>query len=245
MKNTSLWLVILSLLIVSCTNDSIDDTERIESKVGNKKSGKLTRTMQNLSPENSANAYDIAGKLHNDILEIYLTGNYQYATITEVNQQIESIVAANTNLVALNLDGNSAVNLEEINEIITNPQSKLEGAIANSSMTSIAKLSLSNFMNTITTLENEGYEFLYQTIVSYESSVLTDPQFTSEDKRIILTTSSVVRHSLYFEKERKDKEWDSSVGNRAGGISGALENSSTAVTRSLVTGILINNLLAD
>ena len=53
MKNTSLWLVILSLLIVSCTNDSIDDTERIESKVGNKKSGKLTRTMQNLSPENS------------------------------------------------------------------------------------------------------------------------------------------------------------------------------------------------
>ena len=120
-----------------------------------------------------------------------MTGNYQYATITEVNQQIESIVAANTNLVALNLDGNSAVNLEEINEIITNPQSKLEGAIANSSMTSIAKLSLSNFMNTITTLENEGYEFLYQTIVSYESSVLTDPQFTSEDKRIILTTSSV------------------------------------------------------
>lgn len=245
MKNTSLWLVILTLLIVSCTNDSIDYTERIESKLSNEKSGKLTRTMQNLSPENSENAYDFAGKLHNDILEIYLPGNYQYTTIAEVNQQIESIVATNTNLLALNLDGNSTVNLEEIYEIITNPQSKLEGAIANSSLTSIAKLSLSNFMNTITTLENEEYESLYQTIVSYESSVMTDSQFTNEDKRIILTTSSVVRYSLYFAKERKDKDWDSSVGNRAGGVSGALENSSAAVTRSLVTGILINNLLAD
>ncbi|MBU0941519.1 MAG: hypothetical protein KKD36_08815 [Bacteroidetes bacterium] len=244
MKNTSLWLVILPLLIVSCTNDSINDTERIENKVANKKSGKLNRTMQNLSPENSANEYDIAGKLHNDILEIYLTDNYQYTTIAEVNQRIKSIVAANTSLSALNLDANSAVDLEEINEIITNPQSKLQGTIANSSLTTIAKLSLSNFMNTVTTLENEEYESIYQTIVSYESYVITDPQFTSEDKRIILTTSSLVRYSLYFAKERKDKDWDSSVGNRAGAIVGALENSSTAVTRSLVTGILTNNLIA-
>jgi hypothetical protein len=244
MKNTSLWLVILPLLIVSCTSDSFNDTERIENKVGNEKSGKLNRTMRNLSPENSANAFDIAGKLHNDILEIYLAGNYHYATIAEVNQQIENIVAANTNLSAFNLDGNSAVDLDQINEIITNPQSKLEDVIANSSMTSIAKLSFFNFMNTVTTLEREEYESIYQTIVSYESSVMIDPQFTSEDKRIILTTSSVVRYSLYFAKDRKDKDWDSSVGNRAGGISGALENSSTAVTRSLVTGILINNLSA-
>ena len=245
MKNTSLWLVILTLLIVSCTNENIYETERIESKVAIMKSGKLTLTMKNLSPENSANEYDLAGKLHNDILEIYLTGNYQYTTVAEIKQQIESIVIANTSLSTLNLDANSAVDLEEISEIITNPQSKLESVITNSSMASIAKLSLSNFMHTITTFENEGYEFLYQTIVSYESSVMNDPKFTSEDKRIILTTSSVVRHSLYFEKERKDKDWDSSVGNRAGGISGALENSSTAVTRALITGILINNLLAD
>ena len=245
MKNTSLWLVILTLLIVSCTNESIYETERIESKVASMKSGKLTLTMKNLSPENSANEYDLAGKLHNDILEIYLTGNYQYTTVAEIKQQIDSIFIANTSLSTLNLDANSAVDFEEISEIITNPQSKLASVITNSSMASIAKLSLSNFMNTITTFENEGYEFLYQTIVSYESSVMNDPKFTSEDKRIILTTSSVVRHSLYFEKERKDKDWDSSVGNRAGGISGALENSSTAVTRALITGILINNLLAD
>ncbi|RTY78832.1 hypothetical protein EKL97_13635 [Flavobacterium sp. LS1P28] len=243
MKNISLGLVILSLLIVSCTTESIDNTESINGKVSSKKSEKSVRLVQNLTPENPANIYDLAGKLHNDILDVYLTGNYQYNTIAQISQQVEAIAAENNDLVLLTVGTNLPNNLDVIQEIVDNPHAKLEEAIANSTMTNVAKGSLSSFMNDVVLWKNDEYGAIYQSIISYESSVMTNPQFNNEDKRIILTTSSIVRYSLYYSKGRKDEDWDSSVGNRVGGLSGAINNSSIAITRSLVTGIMINNLV--
>ncbi|MDI5894827.1 hypothetical protein [Flavobacterium algoritolerans] len=245
MKNISLGLVILSLLIVSCTTDSIDNTESINGKVSSKKSEKSARLVQNLTPENPANIYDFAGKLHNDILDIYLTGNYQYNTIAQISQQVEAIAAENNDLMLLNLGTNLSINLDVIQEIVNNPQAKLDEAIANSTMTNVAKGSLSSFMNDVLLWKNNSYEEIYQSIISYESSVMTNPEFNNEDKRIILTTSSIVRYSLYYDPPRKDEDWDSSVGHRVGGLSGAIDNSSTAVIRSLVAGIMINNLITE
>lgn len=245
MKNISLGLVILPLLIVSCTTDSIDNTESINGKVSSEKSEKSARLVQNLTPENPANIYDLAGNLHNDILDIYLAGNYQYTTIAQISQQVEAIAAANNDLMLLNLGTNLPINLDIIQETVNNPQAKLDEAIANSTMTNLAKGSLSSFMNDVLLWENDEYGAIYQSIISYESSVMTNPQFNNEEKRIILTTSSIVRHSLYYAKERKDEDWDSSVGNRVGGLSGAINNSSIAIRRSLVTGIMINNLVTE
>lgn len=245
MKNISLGLVILQLLIVSCTTDNIDGTYSIDKKVSGKKSEKSARLVQNLSPENPANVYDLAGKLHNEILDIYLAGNYQHNTVTQISQQVEAIAAVNNDLVLLNLETNLPINLEEIQEIVNNPQAKLDETIANSSMTNAAKESLSSFLNAALFWENDEYGEIYDSIISYESSVITNTQLTDEDKRIILTTSSIARFSLYYAKERKDKDWEGSVGNRAGAFSGAINNSFTAVSRSLVTGIMINNLVAD
>jgi hypothetical protein len=242
MKNILLRLLILPLIIISCTDDTIDTAESIESNVGTKKSKITGRLVQNVSPENPANVYDSAGKLHNDILNIYLAGNYQYNTIAEISQQIEVITVANSNLMLLNSETNQPVNLDEIQEIVNDPQSKLEDIISNSAMTNTAKNSLSNFMNDILLWENNPYDAIYQSIVSYELSVMNNTLFSEEDKRIILTTTSITRYSLYLENERKDKDWGASVGNRVGGISGAIDNSSIAVNRSLVTGIMINNL---
>ncbi|TRX30651.1 hypothetical protein FNW52_19815 [Flavobacterium sp. ZT3R18] len=245
MKNISLGLVILPLLILSCTTDTIENTESINGKVSNKKSEKLTCLVQNLTPENPVNIYDIAGKLHNDILDVYLAGNYQYNTIAQISQQIEAIAAENNDLMLLNLGTNLPINLDVIQEIVNNPQTKLDEAIANSTMTNVAKSSLSSFMDDVLLWESNPYEEIYQSIVAYESSVIANAEFNDEDKRIILTTSSIVRYSLYYVKERKDEDWDSSIGNRVGGLSGAIDNSSSAVKYSLVTGIMINNLVTD
>lgn len=245
MKNISLGLVILLLLIVSCTTENINDTYSIDNKVSDKKSGKSAHLVQNLSPENPANVYDLTGKLHNDILDVYLAGNYKHSTITQISQQVEAIAAVNKDLILLDLETNQPINLEEIQEIVNNPQVKLDETIANSSMTNAAKRSLSSFLNTAILWENNEYGEIYNSIISYESSVITNTKFTDEDKRIILTTSSIARFSLYYAKERKDKDWDGSVGNLAGAYSGAINNSFIAVSRSLVTGIMINNLVAD
>ncbi len=245
MKKISKSSVILTLLIVSCTTDTIDSSDSADTKVDYKKSTKTARLLQSLSPENPANIYDLAGKLHNEILDVYLTGNYTYTTIAEINQQIEAISASNGDLTLLNSQPSQPVNLVEMQDIVDNPQAKLEEVISNSTMTNEAKTSLSNFMNDVLLWENVPYEEIYQSIISYESSVMDNVVFTDEDKRIILTTSSITRYSLYYDEERKDKDWGSSVGNRVGGVSGAIENSSEAVKCSLIIGIMINSLGAN
>jgi hypothetical protein len=243
MKNISLGLVILPLLIVSCSTDIIDITESIDSKVSSKKSEKSGRLVQNPTPENPANIYDLAGKLHNDILDVYLAGNYQYNTIAQISQQIETIAADNNDVMLLNLGTNLPINLDVVQEIVNNPQAKLDEVIANSTMTNTAKGSLSSFMNDVLLWENHSYEEIYQSIVTYESAVMTNAEINNEDKRVILTTSSIVRYSIYYDLIQKDKDWDTSVGHRVGGLSGAIDNSSTAIKRSLVAGIMINNLV--
>lgn len=246
MKNISLGLVILPLLIISCTTDTIDTANTMDSTVSSKKLEKGSLLVQTLTPENPENVYDYAGKLHNDLLETYLAGNYQYSTIAQISEQVEAIAAANSEVALLNLEPNLPADLEEIQEIINNPQAKLDEAIANSSMTSAAKNSLTGFMNATLLWENEAYGVIYQSIVSYESSVMGNSNLSDEDKRIILTTSSIVRYSLYYDTQPPhDEDWESNVGNRVGGVSGAIDNSFTAISRSLTTGIMLNNLVAD
>jgi hypothetical protein len=243
MKNISFPLVILQLLTISCTPDTIDNIERIDSTVSMKKLEKSTHVVQNPIPENPANIYDFAGKLHNDILDVYLAGNYQHTTIAQISQQIEAIAAANTELMLLDTGTNPPLNLNIIQEIVNNPQLQLDQSITNSSMTSAAKGSLSSFMNDVVLWENHPYEEIYQNVISYESSVIANSGFSNEDKRIILTTSSIVRYSIYYNLIRKDKDWPPSAGHRVGGVSGSIENSTTAIKRSLITGIMIRTLV--
>jgi hypothetical protein len=246
MKNIPFLLMILSPLIVSCTADPIVTAENIENTISIEESKQKTaRLMQDLTPENPANIYDFAGKLHNDILDVYLAGNYEYTTIVQISQQVEIIAAANNDLMLLDTGIVLPTNLDLIQEIINNPQAKLDQAIVNSPMTNAAKNSLSDFMNNLLLWENQPYEEIYESIISYESDVISNTTFNNEDKRIILTTSSIIRYSIYYDIVDKDKDWDTSTGHRVAGLSGAIDNSSLAIKRSLVTGIMIHNLILE
>jgi hypothetical protein len=246
MKNISFPLVILSSLIVSCTADPIVTAENIDNTISVEKSKQKTaRLLQDLTPENPANIYDFAGKLHNDILDVYLAGNYQYTTIAQISEKIEAIAASNNDLMLLDTATILPPNLNVIQEIINNPQAKLDQAIVNSPMTFAAKNSLSDFINNLPVWENQPYEEIYDSIILYESDVISNPTFNNEDKRIILTASSIIRYSIYYDIVEKDKDWDGSTGHRVGGVSGAIDNSSLAIKRSLVTGIIIHNLIVE
>jgi hypothetical protein len=245
MKNCSLCLMILPLLIVSCTADTIDTAASSNLKVSNNKLEKSARLVQKVTAENPKNGYDIAGKLHNDILDIYLAGNHHYTAIAQISEQIEAITAKTSDPALLDLETNLPLSLEELQEIVNNPEAELDEAIANSSMTSAAKRSLCGFMNAVVLRKNDEYAKIYQSIISYESSVITNPQFSSEDKRIILTASSITRYSLYDDKGRRDKDWEASVGNLVGGVKGAFYQSSRAIKMALIIGISQNNHIRD
>ncbi|TDP00303.1 hypothetical protein [Flavobacterium sp. 245] len=241
MKNLLVMLVIIVSLLVSCTNENIDEnTTLVENSLSKKKSNHSGKMIQTTSPENPDNPYDIAGKIHNDILDSYLTASYPFTTMIQISHTVDSISALNNDFT--NLQATLPLNFGEIQETVDSPQLKLEQAIANSGMTNAAKICLADFMASIVLWETGEYEVIHPSIISFETSVINNTQFTNEDKRIILTTSSIARYSIYYAKEIKDKDWETSVGNRVGALQGAIANSSTAVNRSVLTGIIIQNL---
>lgn len=243
MKNLLSTVVIFILLLVSCTSENIENTETPDGNILKEKSINAGKSTTAESPQNTANPYDIAGKIHNDILEVYLGTNPALGTIARISQRVDSISALNSDL--LSLETSSANIYGEIQEIIDNPQTALNQAIANSPMTLIAKDCLSGFMVSMLLWEPNEYSVIHESIISFEASVLSNVQLSSEEKRIILTTCSITRYSVYYAKKRKDKDWETSVGNRAGALQGAIANSSTAIKRATVAGIMIQNLLVQ
>lgn len=239
MKNFLLPTVIFASLLISCTDELIENTKTDSSKIEGR-SKNTAKTAETTNPANPANSYDIAGKIHNDLLDAYPAASFGTGTISQVSHKIDSISALNNDL--LGLETNLPVSFSEIQQIIDSPQLKLEQAIANSGMTTAAQASLSGFMASLLLWDADEYGEIHQSIVSFEASVISEPQFTAEDKRIILTTSSIARYSLYYAKERKDKDWETSVGNRVGAVQGAISNSCTAVKKSVLAGIIIQNL---
>jgi len=239
MKNL-LSLVIFTSLLISCTDENIENTEIPESNIFKEKSINAGKMITVLNPENTGNPYDIAGKIHNDILDAYLTGNHNCTTIAQVSQKVDSISAMNNDL--LNLETSSPIPYGDIQEIIDNPQTALEQAISSSPMTSTAKNCLSGFMASMLVWQANEYSAIHQSIISFEASVISNSQFSNEEKRIILTTSSITRYALYYTKERKDKDWETSVGNRAGAVQGAVANSCSAIKKSTVAGIMLQNM---
>lgn len=233
MKN--FLISMLAVLALSCTNDY--DREDSISNFKNKDA--TSKKNAGLNPENTANAYDIAGKIHNDLLDAYLSGNFSNQTINTVSSKIDSISFLNSDLQ--NLPSHYPANFQEIQGIVDSPEIQLEQIIANSSMSMASKNCLSDFMSSVTLWQNNDYDVIHQSIISFEAAVTNNQQFTAEEKRIILTSSAITRYSLYYASERKDKDWETSVGNRVGAVQGALSNSATAVTRSLLAGILSSN----
>ncbi|KQB39835.1 hypothetical protein RC62_1529 [Flavobacterium aquidurense] len=244
-KKTLIGIIIFPLFLISCTSQDSAEVLTTTNKTSFQKPG---INLSGLSgPENNTNPYDSVGRLHNEVLEIYLSHTFDNAlstnTLTEdIMNEIQSITSSNTiNIVE---DCRSPFAYNTINALVTNPQNSAFDIIQNSVLTSSGKTSLTTFIDSVTGINSESYQDVYDFIKSYESEILSSTDLTNQDKRIILTTSSIVRYSVYYDMV-KDRDWDTSVGNFIGGTVGALDSSLSPVTMALVTGIRYNNSIAN
>lgn len=231
MKNLVLWIITLSfpVFLTSCSADDLTEHYNESGTVLNKSL---------INPENNTNEYDFIGILQNDILEAYLSGNHNHQSVEEIAEEIQSLIYHYSNIELMNL------NIEEITNIIDSPEDTLNTVILDSHLSSEAKTRLTGFINSLLYLLRDEYENQYEFIVLYESSIIEDSLLNNEDKRVILTTTTILRYSLY-DDDRKDKDWETSVGHITAAVSGALENQLVAVNMFLVTGISIKTLYAD
>ena len=233
MKNLKVWAVVLPLFIAACSNEHTGEApETAHIDAITKKSG--------ITPHNTANPYDTAGTMHNEILENLENMNFNSSSIEHIANTIDSVSISYPGITSLP-SGNPVVStrLTEITAIVNNTDA-LNDALSTSTLGVSARNSLSTFINSLLLHSNQPYEDIYSAVVSYEASILASALMNTEDKRIILTTTSIIRYSAY-KKKRKDKDWETSVTSIAAAVSGSDECLVLALKMAATVGLCKNN----
>lgn len=197
-------------------------------------------------PTNIANPYDIAGQLHNELYEAYYAADSLSTGVEGISSRISQIAKENSSFVSLAGPNYSFLSNNRIVCILATIDTCTEAVMAASLMTAQAQTSLSTFISSLLVLcESEtDYGIIYQFVVAYEDSILTNSTLNARDMKIILTTTSIARHSVYERKKRPkkntDPEWDLMVGNIVAGTDGSTESLEKAIMMSVIAGIAEN-----
>lgn len=232
MKNLKVLLAILPLFTIACSDDYTDEiTEPVHRTEIAKKSG--------IGPGNPANPFDIAGSMHNQILGVIGETDFNSQSIEEIAILIDSVSSAYPELMPLSSDYNLSGRLSEITWIVNN-ENAITDVLTECTMGESAKANFITFVNSLALVAADPYEDIYSVIISYEAGTLANTGFSDEDKRIILTATSVARYAAY-EKKRKDKDWETNVTSIAATVSGAEQNLVLGLKMALTVEIYQSN----
>ncbi|PZR16207.1 MAG: hypothetical protein DI539_17910 [Flavobacterium psychrophilum] len=180
--------------------------------------------------ENKSNPYDAIGQDYRNFLSSYKTGTYSpsnYAAVVNSVNALTGFTALSSGNVQLRLLLNGCMNTPEIT---------LSTLLQNSNLSPAAKDLLTDFINSYQKLANEPFSSAYDDIVLTETEVSNSNLLIADERRILLTVTSVVRYSLYHSC-CEDTDWEKSVGNIVAFAAGALENNELALQYALITSI--------
>lgn len=197
---------------------------------------------------NPANPYDLAGRLHHDILEAYLpleTGN---CSIPEIIKRLENAAASNGTFLAVQADGYDTPSATRLQYLMNHPLLGQAEIVNTSGLTAAARKNLSDFITQVLELRKQQQPFnaIYDAVTAYESAVLSDTNFTTFDKKILLSNAAITRYGFYFagkHKKRKplDRDWDHWITAIIAGIEGSTQSTANAVMLSAAASALHNN----
>lgn len=239
-----LCLFILPFFI-SC---SASDTDSVTDDTSNA-SRRLVDLEYDMDARNIDNPYDDVGQVHNELLLTYYYAESQPFTLNGIITTLTGMANSNTSFYTLNKNGTyvfSTTAENRVLSIMTEQDSCLTAVIDSSVVGQAARDSLEDFVHDFLNLceTEDDYEVIYDFVVDYEDAVIKNTLWTANDKRVVLITTSVARHSAYAKKKRpkknKDPEWDYMVWNIIATIDGAGEGEAEAVMRGLVAGVVEN-----
>jgi hypothetical protein len=205
MKILSLCSILLCFLI-SCSTDS-------DLNASDKRESSIIKSKRNLpNPENPSNPFDSKGKSYYDELTRYWLQNPYPNSMEEITQLVSFLElqfkgpSTNKNLIYFTD--------EIVESIMADPDQSMILMVQNSALSSAAKISLINFLQSLIEKRELEFSLNYSYIVNYENTVISDSSFSEDDKETILTVTSISRYSLYSAAERKDRDWDKSGANK-------------------------------
>ena len=240
-SRSSLFSIPVFLLLLSCSSN---ESETIDSHSGG--STVLAQRHKDTMPFNTANAYDSAGQLHNELLSSYYENSSLPSSISGIIALTESTGSNNSSFNALKTSSYDAADANRISYLLGHPATNIQNVLQASELGATAKSSLNGFITTVLdyVADEERPEVLYDFIIDYEDSVLDHPQMSAKEKEIILITTSIARHSAHFRKKRPkkntDPDWDWLTLNIIGAVEGAGEGKAQAISTALACGIVEN-----
>lgn len=197
-------------------------------------------------PINSDNPFDNAGSLHNELVERYYSGKNLPADLDSIALRVKIIADSIPELVAIKSASPSNFNISIVEYMLAYPTSCASTVISATTMSAEGKLSLSGFIDAIFLLpkKEDDYSSFYAFVCAYENDVFFDNQLSTEDRRIIQVTTSIVRHSVYRKKKKPKKntdlDWTIWIANSVGAIHGGGTGIHDAVLTAAISGIAQN-----
>ena len=184
-------MTIGSISFVSCNKENSDDVVRNHS-------GSTEKTDVVL-PKNANNPYDTIGALHNIMMEECRGKMQSYY----MGHGTWSIAASDSIATAVLADYGFYVpgyNLNFITSLLADSASYYIDYAVALGATNAEKENITNIVTTIKDLvfANEPYSQIKERIVNEEALVLSNQGLSSDEKFVILSATSVLRHSLYY-----------------------------------------------
>ena len=200
MKN--LLLTGLIILLGSCSNDDFDNSDlRLVSS-------------QAISKEKTAD-FKNGSALEENFKEVP-AGDYVLLVPAQLKERIISVLKAQHGRNELKTLEKSSSALDTISST-EDPFSTLFIIVDESTLGSSLKLDLKGYIVSLGNLRGQQYQIVDDFIIQYEISKRQDSTLLTDEKESILSISSISEAVLFSEKDRKDRDWETSTTSRSTG----------------------------
>jgi len=185
----------LTILLYSCTVDDFADNEKQIKENVTLDSVEVFTNLQ-LDPD------------ENNCLRQIKVGNHLLIVQYRMSDQIMSILNhGQSNAVAGKLSKDTIV-------VQTAPVSALFVIVEESILGSDLQENVKDYILNLYALKEQDYEIVDNFILQYEIGKRADQTLAVDEKNTILSISSISEATIYGEKKRKDRDWETSTTSR-------------------------------
>lgn len=198
--------IVFTILMISCSTDSESNpSEYIDTL-------KEANTIS-VVPENKANPFDFKGSLYYNALILYRENKRAPNSITTITEQIQ-FISGKFNSASKTSKNLLVFDDQIVQSIMHDPDNIMINIVQGSSLATSVKSNLTSFLQNLILHRHDEFDVICSYIISYENVVLENGVLTEDEKDTILTITSISRYSLYSETQRKDRDWETSVGSK-------------------------------
>ena len=200
MKN--LLLTGLIILLGSCSNDDFDNSDlRLVSS-------------QAISKEKTADFKN--GSTSEENFKEVQAGDYVLLVPAQLKEKIISVLKAQPGRNGIKTFEKNSSALDTISST-EDPVSTLFIIVDESTLGSSLKHDVKAYIVSLGNLRGQQYQIVDDFIIQYEISKRQDSTLLTDEKESILSISSISEAVLFSEKDRKDRDWETSTTSRSTG----------------------------